>query len=127
MATGSRTQTRQLVGPVADLPPGTMRLVEAKGRSVGVFNDQGRFHALRNVCPHHGAPLCLGGVSGTMRSTEPHVYDFSGDDADERVLRCPWHGYEFRLADGRSLTNPDRMAVRTYRVEVEDGEVVLYV
>jgi nitrite reductase (NADH) small subunit len=126
MATGSRAQTRHVVGRVDELPEGSTRLVEVKGRSIGVFNDQGRFSALRNVCPHHGAPLCLGGASGTMLPSEPHQYEWS-DDEGERVVRCPWHGYEFRLVDGRSLTSPDRMAVRTYRVEVEDEHVVLYV
>lgn len=127
MATGSKTQTRYVVDAVDALPPGTTRIVQVRGRSIGVFNDQGRFHAMRNVCPHHGAPLCVGEVSGTMLPSEPHSYEHSGDDPAERVVRCPWHGYEFRLSDGRSLTTPDRMAVRTYRVEVEDGEVVLYV
>ena len=126
MATGSRSRTRHVVGAVDELPAGTTRLVEVGGRSIGVFNDQGCLHAVRNVCPHHGAPLCQGGVSGTMRPSAPHVYDWSGDSVDERILRCPWHGYEFRLSDGRSLAAPDRMAVRTYRVEVEDDEVVLY-
>jgi nitrite reductase/ring-hydroxylating ferredoxin subunit len=127
MATGSRARTRHVVGKVDELPPGTTKVVEVKGRSIGVFNDLGRFSALRNLCPHHGAPLCLGGVSGMMRTTEPHVYEFSGDSAEERVVRCPWHGYEFRISDGKSVTIPERMAVRTYRVEVEDDDVVLYV
>ena len=124
MATGSRAQARHVVGALEELPPGATRIVEVKGRSIGVFNDEGRFTALRNLCPHHGAPLCLGGVSGMMQPTAPHVYEFS---EEERVVRCPWHGYEFRLSDGKSVTIPERMAVRTYRVEVEDGHVVLYV
>lgn len=127
MATGSRIRARHVVDTVDAFAPGTTRIVEVRGRSVGVFNDQGRFHALRNVCPHHGAPLCRGSASGLMRPSEPHVYDYSGDDVADRVVRCPWHGYEFRLADGRSVSAPERMAVRTYRIEVEDGEVVLYV
>lgn len=127
MATGSKEATRYVVDTVDALPPGSTRIVEVRGRSIGVINDQGRFHAIRNVCPHHGAPLCRGGVSGMMRVSTPHVYDFSGDSESERVVRCPWHGYEFRLADGRSVTSPDRMVVRTYIVQVEDGAVVLYV
>jgi nitrite reductase/ring-hydroxylating ferredoxin subunit len=126
MATGSRTQTRHVVGALDALPPGTVQIVEVRGRSIGVVNDQGHLYALRNVCPHHGAPLCRGSVSGVMRPSEPHVYDYSGADEGDRVIRCPWHGYEFRLTDGRSVTTPERMAVRTYRVEVEDGDVVLY-
>jgi nitrite reductase/ring-hydroxylating ferredoxin subunit len=39
---------------------------------------------------------------------------------------CPWHGYKFRLSDGRSVTDPATMAVRSYRVEIEDGKIVLW-
>jgi nitrite reductase/ring-hydroxylating ferredoxin subunit len=117
---------RHVIDSVAGLPPGSHRVVEVGGRSIGVFNDGGRLHAVRNVCPHHGAPLCRGKVSGRMLPSAPHVYEYS-PDADERVLRCPWHGFEFRLADGRSITDPERMRVKTYRVEVEGDEVVLYI
>lgn len=126
MATDSEPRRRVVVDRAEALPPGTTRIVEVAGRSIGVINDQGRFHALRNVCPHHGAPLCRGPVSGLMLSPGPHRYEYSGDAKEDRVVRCPWHGYEFRLHDGRSVTNPDGMRVRTYDVAVEDGEVVLY-
>jgi 3-phenylpropionate/trans-cinnamate dioxygenase ferredoxin subunit len=42
------------------------------------------------------------------------------------VIRCPWHGWEFDLESGRSLLEPDRYGLRTYRVTVEDGDVVLH-
>jgi nitrite reductase/ring-hydroxylating ferredoxin subunit len=61
-----------------------------------------------------------------MLPSEPHTYEYSGDDADNRVLLCPWHGYKFRLSDGRSVTDPDRMRVRSYEVHVEGDEVVAY-
>lgn len=126
MATDSKSASRHVVDTVDNLPPGSRKIVTINGRSVGVFNDLGRFYAIRNVCPHHGAPLCLGDVEGIMRPSEPHVYDYSGDSEAERVVRCPWHGYEFRLEDGRSQSSPDRMRVKTYRVEIEDGNVVVY-
>jgi nitrite reductase/ring-hydroxylating ferredoxin subunit len=114
-----------VVTRIEELPPGSSQVVTVGGRSIGVFNESGDLYAVRNVCPHHGAALCSGGVDGMMLPMEPHVYEFS-DDPEHRVLRCPWHGYMFRLRDGRCVTDPERMRVRTYRVEVEDGEVVLY-
>lgn len=126
MATGSEVRTgRHVVCAVADLPPGGVRIAEVAGRSIGVFNVEGDLYALRNVCPHHGAPLCAGRVTGTMRSPAPEQYRYD-DGVPDRVLRCPWHGYEFRLEDGRSLTAPDRLRARTYEVAAEDGEVVVY-
>lgn len=127
MATKSATATRHVVGPLEGFPEGETRIVEVKGRSIGVIHDNGAFFALRNVCPHHGAPLCAGRVQGFMRPSEPHVYDYSGDDENDRVVLCPWHGYKFRLKDGRSVTEPETSRVRTYEVAVEDGDVVLYV
>lgn len=117
---------RYVIDSVDALPPGANRVLEVGGRSIGVFNDGGRLYAIRNVCPHHGAPLCRGKVTGRMLPSPPHVYEYS-PDASERVLRCPWHGFEFRLANGRSITDPERMRVKTYRVEVEGDEIVLYI
>lgn len=126
MATVSRAARRLVVGPLEELPPGTSRVVESGGREIAVVNDDGRLHALRNVCPHHGAPLCRGRVGGYMRIAAPYEYDYSGDDVEDRVVLCPWHGYKFRLSDGRCTAVGERMAVKVYRVEVEDGDVVVY-
>ncbi len=46
---------------------------------------------------------------------------------DGRVLRCPWHGWEFDLVTGRSLFEPSRVRVKVYQVIVEDGDVILNV
>ncbi|HEX5712448.1 MAG TPA: Rieske (2Fe-2S) protein [Solirubrobacterales bacterium] len=113
---------RHVVARAADLPPGSSLIVELGGRSIGVFNHEGRLHALRNSCPHHGAPLCLGAVTGRMTPSPTHTYEYS----HEPVLRCPWHGYEFDLEDGRSKLHPDTLRVKTYRVEREADEIVVY-
>ena len=43
-----------------EIPPGSRKIVEVDGRSIGVFNVDGEFLALRNRCPHQGGPLCEG-------------------------------------------------------------------
>ena len=35
------------------------------------------------------------------------------------MLRCPWHGWEFDILDGRSVFNPHRVRARSYEVLVE--------
>jgi 3-phenylpropionate/trans-cinnamate dioxygenase ferredoxin subunit len=45
---------------------------------------------------------------------------------DQRVIRCPWHGWEFDLETGRSLLEPRRFGLRTFRVSQDDGQVVLH-
>ena len=111
-----------VVGRADELPPGACRIVEVGGRSIGVLNVDGRYHALRNVCPHQGAPLCEGTVSGTMVPSAPHEYVYG---LEGRVLRCPWHKFEFDLETGRALHDPERWRVKVYPVAVEDGLVVV--
>lgn len=37
------------------------------------------------------------------------------------MIKCPWHGWEFELATGRSWADPERVRVRPYAVEVASG------
>ena len=41
------------------------------------------------------------------------------------IIKCPWHQWEFDIKTGHALYDP-KLRVRTYRVEVEDEQVVLY-
>ena len=54
-------------------------------------------------------PPCLPGDEITMEDSEP-------------VLVCPWHGWQYDVATGRCLHDPDTQ-VRAYEVKVEDGRV----
>ncbi len=107
---------RHVVGRVSELPPGTSKIVDANGRSIGVFNVNGRYYALLNRCPHQAAPLCQGTVKGTAMPSAPGEYVWAREG---EILRCPWHGWEFDITTGRSIFNPHRMRVRTYDVTVE--------
>jgi len=120
--------TRHLVGRASELPPGSRRIVEIGGRSIGVFNVRGSFYALRNRCPHQGAPLCLGSIGGTAASSAPGEYSWGRDG---EILRCPWHGWEFDITTGKSVFNPHQMKVRSYDVTVshelpDDVEIEMY-
>src|SRR5262249_12095795 len=106
---------RHVVASADELPPGSSRILDIAGRPTGGGTLEGRMCALRNVCPHHGAPLCLGEVTGRMLPSEPHKYVYGEEN---QVLRCPWHGYEFRLQDGRSILRPETLRVKPYRVEI---------
>jgi len=107
---------KHVVGTVAEIPPGQRKIVEVDGISIGVFNVGGAFHALRNRCPHQGAPLCRGSVKGTALPSAPGEYVWARDG---EILRCPWHGWEFDLLTGRSIFNPHRVRVKAYEVSIE--------
>ena len=93
--------------------------MQANGRSIGVFNVDGHLFALRNTCPHQGAQLCLGTVRGTMLPSDPYEYRYGRDG---RVLRCPWHGWEYDLKSGQSWVDPASVRVRSYDVGIESTE-----
>jgi nitrite reductase (NADH) small subunit len=112
---------RYVVGSIDEFLVGDRRIVSAGRWGVGVFNVNGAFHALNNVCPHAGGPLCLGAVTGTTQSNGPHELQWVRDG---EILRCPWHKWEFDIATGRTLTEPFQ-SVQTFPVTVENGSVIL--
>ena len=116
-------EVRRVVCAVSELRPGERRVVDVGGRSVGVFNVDGRFYALRNSCPHQGGPLCLGRTVGLVRAERPGQITYTREG---EILRCPWHGWEFDLATGRSVFDPNRTRVKSYPVEVEELQAETY-
>jgi len=73
------------------------------GHAVVLFADSGRVFAVDNRCPHMGFPLHRGTVAGC-------------------ILTCHWHHARFDLATGGTF-DPWADDVRTYPVEVRNGEV----
>ena len=71
--------------------------------AVAVFLHEGRVYALDNRCPHMGFPLSRGSCS-------------------EGIVICYWHYARFDLASGGTF-DPFADDVRTYPVEVREGEV----
>src|SRR5690554_5351560 len=94
---------KYLICPVQELAEGQRTIVKLEGRSVGVFNVQGKFYALKNSCPHQGAELCKGEIQGIMLPSEvgEFLYGKEGE-----VIRCPWHGWEFDILTGKSVFDP---------------------
>jgi nitrite reductase (NADH) small subunit len=108
---------------VDELPPGSMRLFPFGRFGIGVFNVDGRFHALTNYCPHEGGPLCAGYVRGTPVADE-HALGGVRWSREGEIIRCPWHQWEFEIATGKTLSRPVR-GIRTYPVEISDENVFL--
>jgi nitrite reductase/ring-hydroxylating ferredoxin subunit len=118
-----RQRRRHVVCRVDELPPGEMKMVPVGKFGVGVFNVAGTFHALSNYCPHEGGPLCVGYLRGTTVESATEAGGV-GWIRDGEILRCPWHQWEFDIMSGETLSTPTRR-VRTYAVEVVDGDVVV--
>ena len=107
------------VGAVEELELSGHVVTRVGAREVGVVRDpaDGSLHGVRNRCPHHGGPLCLGTVRERVTGS-PGRYELEG----RRVLRCPWHGWEFDLETGVCLDEPSLRAA-VYDVRVEGGRV----
>ncbi|MBC8011886.1 MAG: Rieske (2Fe-2S) protein [Burkholderiales bacterium] len=101
----------------SELPPGARRIVAHGKVTVGVFNVGGVWHAYRNVCPHAGAPVCEGPVSGTTLPSRVYEYNTGREGS---ILRCPWHGWEFDLTNGEHLVDPE---TRLKKIPVELASV----
>ena len=107
---------KHIVGTTDEIAPGQRKIVEVAGVSVGVFNVGGTYYALRNRCPHQGAPLCLGSLKGTALPSSPGEYLWARDG---EILRCPWHGWEFDVTTGLSVCDPNGVRVRAYEVTID--------
>jgi 3-phenylpropionate/trans-cinnamate dioxygenase ferredoxin subunit len=120
---------RHIVAKQSEITPGTKKIVEAGGRSIGVYNVNGHFHALRNVCPHQGAELCKGLVTPLVVSSGPGSFEY---DREGEIVRCPWHQWEFDIKTGRMIVDPAmrtksyEVTVEKFDVSVEDGNVIVH-
>jgi 3-phenylpropionate/trans-cinnamate dioxygenase ferredoxin subunit len=108
---------KYVVATVDEISPGGRKIVEVAGRSIGVFNIKGEYFALRNRCPHQGAELCKGRLTGFLTAAVPDDYEYARPGEN---LHCPWHGWEFDLRTGQSWFDP-RVRVRRYEVDVAPG------
>lgn len=119
-----------VVARVSEVPPGTKKLVEAGGRSIGIFNIEGQFHALRNICPHQGAELCKGLVKPLVVSSGPGKYDF---EREGEIIRCPWHQWEFDIKTGCMIVDPAtrtmsyEVTVEKFGVSVEEENIIVHI
>ncbi|MDE0554289.1 MAG: Rieske (2Fe-2S) protein [Candidatus Poribacteria bacterium] len=119
---------RVVVGKVSEIPPGKRKIiVPFRGKAgIGVFNVNGKFYAVRNICPHKHGPLCTGELTGRFAAdTPPSIQGatLSVDDLGE-ILRCPWHQWTFDIATGQCLVD-EALRVATYSVKIEGDDVVV--
>jgi len=91
------------LGTLASLPEGVPTRVGVSP-PIGVVRHGDTVHVFEDRCPHAGAILSRGTLSG------------------ER-LTCPAHRGTFEIVTGRSVGGVECRALRTYAAWVEDGQV----
>jgi 3-phenylpropionate/trans-cinnamate dioxygenase ferredoxin subunit len=90
------------VGPADEIGPGEHRLVDAEGTRIAVFNLDGEFFAIEDVCTHDGGELLGGQIEG------------------EHVI-CPRHGARFCIRTGAALSPPAYEPVPKFPTRVTKG------
>jgi nitrite reductase (NADH) small subunit/3-phenylpropionate/trans-cinnamate dioxygenase ferredoxin subunit len=95
--------TFEPVAKVDDLSPGEHRAITAGGRQLVLYRLGDEYFATQRECLHQGGDLAEGVVMG-------------------RSIVCGVHGWRFDIRTGCHEQSPDT-CLRTYAVEVQDGEV----
>lgn len=96
------------VAETEDFSPGEYRTAFVRNKDVAVFNVDGEYYAIEDVCTHDSGQLTGGEVDG-----------------DEVV--CPRHQARFAIKSGEALTPPAFEDVETFETVVEDGKVFVIV
>jgi len=92
------------VAATSELLPGEHRVVDADGTMVAVFNLDGDYYAIEDVCTHDGGELTGGVVEG-------------------HEIECPRHGARFDVRTGEVLCAPAYAPTAKFPVQVADGAV----
>ena len=86
------------------LKPGKHVVVEVDDAMIVIFNLNGEFYALEDVCTHDGSEIASGCVIGEN-------------------IECPRHGAQFNIKTGEVAAPPAYEPIDTFPLQVVDGVV----
>lgn len=86
-----------------EIPPGGGKMVSLDGQDIAFFKVNETVYAIENTCVHRGGPLAEGFL-------------------DDKVVTCPWHGWQYDVTTGISPANPDTR-VKSFPVKIEGSDV----
>lgn len=92
------------VATTDEIGPGENKVVDVNGETVAIFNLDGTYYALQDVCTHDGGPLADGELIGNE-------------------IECPRHGARFDVRTGAVTRMPACEPVETYPVKVEGDQI----
>lgn len=94
-----------VVAKTEKIMPGQTHTVEVEGMQITVFNVDGNYYALNDICIHRGGPLGQG-------------------DFEKNTVTCPWHAWKFDVKTGTCLTNPMAKAV-SYQTKIKGTNILI--
>jgi len=92
------------VSKQSELPVGERTVVQTDAGEIAVFNLNGEYYAIEDICSHDGGELASGKCEG-----------------DEII--CPRHGARFCIKNGKALTPPAYEDIESFPVRVSDGMI----
>lgn len=91
-----------VVAPTHAIPPGACRVVEIDDAKIAVYNLDGDYFAIEDVCTHDGGELASGAVEG------------------DQVI-CPRHGARFCIRTGAVLSPPAYEPLHCFPLRVTEN------
>ena len=95
------------VATVDEVPVNGAKLVEIDGIRIALFNLNGDFYAIEDVCTHDGGPLV------------------EGEIVNGHEVRCPRHGARFDIRTGAALSMPAFEPTIAYDVYIQEQDLLL--
>jgi 3-phenylpropionate/trans-cinnamate dioxygenase ferredoxin subunit len=92
------------VAKIDELTPGNRKIIVTDVAEIAVFNLDGEFFAIEDVCTHDGGELATGVCEGDQ-------------------IICPRHGARFCIRNGKALTPPAYEDIETFPVRIDQGVV----
>ena len=89
-----------------DVPEGEMILVEVDEQLVILFQFDGKFYCIDDICTHDGGTLSDGDLEGCE-------------------IECPRHGARFDIRSGKALTMPATQDTVSHEVRIVGDELAV--
>ncbi|MFN2202408.1 MAG: Rieske (2Fe-2S) protein [Caldilineaceae bacterium] len=95
------------VADTDEIAVGGSKLVQIEDVRIALFNLDGEYYAIEDVCTHDGGPLV------------------EGEIIDGCEVECPRHGARFDIRTGRATRMPAFSPTNTYEVRVEGNDILV--
>jgi nitrite reductase/ring-hydroxylating ferredoxin subunit len=92
------------IASLDEVPSGTMKSYSVEGKNILIANLNGRYYAIGNKCTHAGGDLSKGRLEGN-------------------VVKCPRHGSQFDLTNGKRIAGPAKTDEPVYEIKVEGNNL----
>ncbi|HAJ05362.1 MAG TPA: hypothetical protein DCL76_02260 [Chloroflexi bacterium] len=89
-----------------DIDVGEKKIIQIEGSNVVIFNINGDYYCISDVCSHDGGSI-------------------SDGETDGYTIKCPRHGAKFDVRDGKAKSLPATRGIPCYSIEIVGGELII--